>query len=142
MASSNDIKERLSPFARALDGARCEQDMSVAEAARRTDIDKKRLWYILLIACHRLIRCPLLADLTFGKSSQCGILCLRFSQISDACPQYGNMHDGLSSLAIDWNMHREDRTFSKTAFNGYRCVVKCGRVLGYRQPETGPSAFF
>lgn len=63
-------------------------------------------------------------------------------KISDACPQYGNMHDGLSSLAIGWNMHREDRTFSKTAFNGYRCVVKRGRVLGYRQPETGPSAFF
>lgn len=67
---------------------------------------------------------------------------LGFPQISNACPQYGNMHDGLSSLAIGWNMHREDRTFSKTAFNGYRCIVKCGRVLGYCQPETGPSAFF
>ncbi len=121
---------------------RFEHGMSVAEVARRTDIDKKRLWYILLIACHRLMRCPLLAGLIFGKSSQCGVLCLRFPQISNACPQYGNMHDGLSSLAIGWNMHREDRTFSKTAFNGYRCVVKCGRVLGYCQPETGPSAFF
>ena len=47
MASSNDIKERLSPFAHALDDARCEQGMSVAELARRTSIDRKRLWYVL-----------------------------------------------------------------------------------------------
>lgn len=47
MPSCNDIKDRLSPFAHALDDARREQGMSVAEVARRTDIDKKRLWYIL-----------------------------------------------------------------------------------------------
>lgn len=129
-------------FTLKLESRRHDRGIPIAELARRIGIDKKRLWYMLLIACHRVMRCPLLAGLTFGKSSQCGILCLRFSQISDACPQYGNMHDGLSSLAIGWNMHREDRTFSKTAFNGYRCVVKCGRVLGYCQPETGPSAFF
>lgn len=57
---------------------RLEHGMSVAEVARRADIDKKRLRYILLIACHRVMRCPLLAGLTFGKSSQCGVLCLRF----------------------------------------------------------------
>lgn len=30
-----------------IEAARCERGMSVAELARRIDVDRKRLWYIL-----------------------------------------------------------------------------------------------
>lgn len=45
----------------------------MTERGRRPDDARRRHF-----ACHRLMRCPLLAGLTFGKSSQCGALCLRF----------------------------------------------------------------